>query len=132
MAYGTESVPRVDRIVGPGNAYVAEAKLQVSGAVAIDSPAGPSELLVIGDESSDPVIVAREMLGQAEHDPRACVLAVIADERRAREVAKTIGRMLSAQPRRMIIEAALRDRGGVLWTSTKAEAIAFANAYAPE
>ena len=74
MAFGTDTVPRVDRIVGPGNAYVAEAKLQVSGFVSIDSPAGPSELVVIGDATSDPEIIAREMLGQAEHDPRACVV----------------------------------------------------------
>jgi histidinol dehydrogenase len=77
MAYGTASVPRVDRIVGPGNAYVAEAKLQVSNVVAIDSPAGPSELLVLCDDSADPVLVAREMLAQAEHDPLAAVIAVI-------------------------------------------------------
>ena len=76
MAYGTESVPRVDRIVGPGNAYVAEAKIQVSSAVAIDSPAGPSELLVLCDQTADPAGVARELLAQAEHDPRAAVVAV--------------------------------------------------------
>ena len=132
MAYGTDSVPRVDRIVGPGNAYVAEAKLQVSGAVAIDSPAGPSELLVVGDGSSDPEVIAREMLGQAEHDPRACVVGVIANEERARQVIASIDLLLPAQPRRSIIETALGERGAVLWTRTTEEAIAFANEYAPE
>jgi histidinol dehydrogenase len=74
LAYGTATVPQVDRIVGPGNAYVAEAKLQVSGAVAIDSPAGPSELLVIADASASPSAVAREVMAQAEHDPQAAVV----------------------------------------------------------
>jgi histidinol dehydrogenase len=132
MAFGTASVPRVDRIVGPGNAYVAEAKLQVSGAVAIDSPAGPSELLVIGDETSNGQIIAREMLGQAEHDPRACVVAVIAGETRALEVLEALRSMLPIQPRRTVIEAALASRGAVLWTGAIREAIAFSNDYAPE
>ena len=77
MAYGTDSVPRADRIVGPGNAYVAEAKLQVAGAVAIDAPAGPSEVLVVCDTTADVQMIAREMLAQAEHDPLACALAVV-------------------------------------------------------
>src|SRR5439155_24524323 len=76
MAFGTETVPRVDRIVGPGNAYVAAAKLLVSGRVSIDSPAGPSELLAIADDLADPEAVARELLAQAEHDPQACAIAV--------------------------------------------------------
>ncbi|HZS60072.1 MAG TPA: histidinol dehydrogenase [Gemmatimonadaceae bacterium] len=77
MAYGTETIPRVDKIVGPGNAYVAEAKLQLAGVVASEAPAGPSELLVIADETADPAIIAREMAAQAEHDPRARVAVVI-------------------------------------------------------
>src|SRR5690606_390857 len=76
MAYGTASVPKVDRIVGPGNAWVTEAKVQVAKACAIDSPAGPSELLVIADGTADAGQVAREMLAQAEHDPLACVVTV--------------------------------------------------------
>ncbi|HXD22755.1 MAG TPA: histidinol dehydrogenase, partial [Gemmatimonadaceae bacterium] len=76
MAWGTETIPRADRIVGPGNAYVAEAKLQVSGAAAIDAPAGPSELLVIADDSANADVVAREMIAQAEHDPLAAVVLV--------------------------------------------------------
>ena len=77
MAYGTATIPRVDRIVGPGNAYVAQTKLLVADAVAIDAPAGPSELLVVADETADPMRVALEMLAQAEHDPDA-VVAVVA------------------------------------------------------
>jgi histidinol dehydrogenase len=76
MAYGTETIPRVDKIVGPGNAYVAEAKLQLAGVVASEAPAGPSELLVIADETADPAIIARETAAQAEHDPRARVAVV--------------------------------------------------------
>jgi histidinol dehydrogenase len=132
MSFGTATVPRVDRIVGPGNAYVAEAKLQVAGSVAIDSPAGPSELLVIADSTSDVEIVAREMIGQAEHDPRACVVAVVAHEETAHDLLSAIVRLLPSQPRRGIIEAALARGGAVLWTTTIDEAIVFANAYAPE
>src|SRR5690606_25787828 len=80
LAYGTASVPRVDRIVGPGNAYVNEAKRQVAGSVGIDSPAGPSELLVVADASADPETVALELLAQAEHDPDAAVAVVATDE----------------------------------------------------
>lgn len=132
MAYGTASVPRVDRIVGPGNAYVAEAKLQVAGAVAIDSPAGPSELLVIGDASSDPDVIARELLAQAEHDPRACVVAVVTSERTASAVEESLARRIESQPRRTVIEEALASRGAVLVARDLDEAVAFSNDYAPE
>jgi histidinol dehydrogenase len=132
MAYGTQTVPRVDRIVGPGNAYVAEAKLQVAGVVAIDSPAGPSELLVIADASSDPRTVAIEVLAQAEHDPRACVVVVATDERLAEEVGEAIASLLDDQPRRDIIVQALAERGGILLAGSLDDAIAFSNEYAPE
>ncbi len=132
MAYGTASVPRVDRIVGPGNAYVAEAKLQVASAVAIDSPAGPSELLVLADETADADVVAREMLAQAEHDPRAAVVAVVTGERCARAVLDAIERMLARQPRRDIVGSALASQGAVLWADSIAEGVSFANAYAAE
>jgi histidinol dehydrogenase len=132
MAYGTESVPRVDRIVGPGNAFVAEAKLQVASAVAIDSPAGPSELLVLCDDSADPVLVAREMLAQAEHDPLAAVVTVAASERFARSVVAELATQLPTEPRAEISRAALAGQGAVLWVDTLADAISFANAYAPE
>jgi histidinol dehydrogenase len=132
MAYGTDSVPRVDRIVGPGNAYVAEAKLQVASAVAIDSPAGPSELLVLADESANPKLVAREMMAQAEHDPLAAVVAIVVGERVAGAVLRALEAALSSQPRADIVATALGAQGAVLWTDTVTAAVSFANAYAAE
>ena len=132
MAFGTESIPRVDRIVGPGNAYVAEAKLQVTGAVAIDSPAGPSELLVLADSTCDPRAVALELLAQAEHDPRACALAIAIGDGLAERLTDAIDASLAEQPRRDIIARALTAYGGVLSARGIEEAIAFANDYAPE
>ena len=132
LAYGTQSVPRVDRIVGPGNAYVAEAKLQVASTVAIDSPAGPSELLVIADESADPQLIAREMLAQAEHDPLAAVVAVMSSEASADAVTRAIAQQLPFHPRAEIAAAALRGQGAVLWSDSLEDAVAFSNAYAPE
>jgi len=132
LAYGTATVPRVDRIVGPGNAYVAEAKLQVSSAVAIDSPAGPSELLVLCDDSADPTLVARELLAQAEHDPLTAVVAIAMSERSARAIISAIDAQLPSQPRADIIRAALSAQGAVLWTASLPDAITFANEYAAE
>ena len=132
MAFGTASVPRVDRIVGPGNAYVAEAKLQVAHAVAIDSPAGPSELLVLCDPSADATLVAREMLAQAEHDPLAAVVAVVTDERVAERILDELAQQLPAQPRAAIAGAALTGQGAVLVAQDLDEAIAVANTYAAE
>jgi histidinol dehydrogenase len=132
MAYGTETVPRVDRIVGPGNAYVAAAKLLVTDMVAIDAPAGPSELLVIADESGDVRRIALELLAQAEHDPSACVVAVVVGEGVATQLRQAIETAMPVQPRREIIAAALAANGGVLVADGLDEAIAFANDYAPE
>ncbi len=132
MAYGTASVPRVDRIVGPGNAYVAEAKLQVSGAVAIDSPAGPSELLVIADESADPALVARELVAQAEHDPQAFALAVVVGASGSDAIRSALADAVAGTERREIIEAALARRGGVLAASDIGEAVEIANEIAAE
>ena len=132
MAYGTTSVPRVDRIVGPGNAYVAEAKLQVSDVVAIDSPAGPSELLVLCDDSAEPALVAREMLAQAEHDPLAAVVAVTASARSAQAIVDALAAQIAAQPRADICRAALAGQGAVLVAASLEEGIGFANAYAAE
>lgn len=132
LAYGTESVPRVDRIVGPGNAYVAEAKIQVASAVAIDSPAGPSELLVITDDSADSQLVAREMLAQAEHDPLAAVVAIATSRDLAEAISRSIEELLPTQPRAEIVAAALRGQGAVLWSDSVSSAVAFANEYAPE
>ena len=132
MAIGTESIPRVDKIVGPGNAYVAEAKVQLIGVVGIESPAGPSELLVIADETSSPEVVATEMLAQAEHDPLACVVAVCIGARVAERVARCLDDMIGSMPRRDVIAAALRGQGAVLSATSVDEAVAFANEYAAE
>jgi histidinol dehydrogenase len=148
MAYGTESVPRVDRIVGPGNAYVAEAKLQVSRDVGIDSPAGPSELLVICDSDADVETIAREVIAQAEHDVNACVVVVALDDETASAITEAIERNLASASRgdgarradiagadgnrANIIRAALDQRGGVLSAGSIAEAVEFAAEFAPE
>jgi histidinol dehydrogenase len=132
MAYGTQTIPRVDRIVGPGNAYVAEAKLQVVGAVAIDAPAGPSELLVIADDSCDVSRIAIEMLAQAEHDPRACVVAIAVGAHTAQALRRALELGVDRQQRRAIVGGALEANGGVVVAESLSDAIAFANAYAPE
>ncbi len=132
MAYGTATVPRVDRIVGPGNAYVAEAKLQVSGAVAIDSPAGPSELFVIADESASAEAVAREVMAQAEHDPMAAVVVAAVGETTARRIADAVLAAVPHEPRASVIAASLASRGGVLGADSLGDAVALANDYAPE
>jgi histidinol dehydrogenase len=132
MAWGTESVARVDRIVGPGNAYVAEAKLQVSGVVAIDAPAGPSELLVIADDSADPAFVAREMVAQAEHDPLAAVVLVSMSRTLAREVERAIEYMLPTASRAAIISDALAAHGAILTVGSVERAIRLASEYAAE
>jgi len=132
MAHGTDSVPRVDRIVGPGNAYVAEAKLQCAGAVAIDSPAGPSELLVIADDSVDPLIVARELLAQAEHDPRAAIVCVTVGADVCARLSQAVATLLPAIDRRDIVVEALGFAGGMVHASSLDEAIAFANEWAAE
>jgi histidinol dehydrogenase len=132
MAYGTRSIAPVRRIVGPGNAYVAEAKLQLSGVTGIDSPAGPSELLVIADESANPDSVAREVLAQAEHDPRAAVVVIAHSDRAAHDTGCAIEALLANEPRRVIIEESLATRGALLWSESLERAIAFSNEYAPE
>ncbi|XXF75145.1 histidinol dehydrogenase [Myxococcaceae bacterium GXIMD 01537] len=132
LAYGTESVPRVDRIVGPGNAYVAAAKLQVMDAVAIDAPAGPSEILVVADGSADPEVVARELLAQAEHDPDACCVALAVGREVAEAIAAAVARAAASAERRDIVATALRERGAVLSVDSLAEAWPFVADFAPE
>lgn len=132
MAHGTPTVPRVDRIVGPGNAYVAEAKLQVSGSVAIDSPAGPSELLIICDAGADPDLIARELVAQAEHDPDTFVLALAVGADLANAIAASLVGAIDSAPRRAIVAAALGARGGILEADDVAQAIALANEIAAE
>jgi len=132
MTYGTASVPRVDRIVGPGNAFVAEAKMQLSRKVGIDCPAGPSELLIIADDSSNPQTIALEMLAQAEHDSRAVVVAVCVGEAVAIAIEAEIATAIESQPRADIIREALSSRGGILVAADIDEAISFASEFAAE
>lgn len=132
MAYGTATVPAVDRIVGPGNAWVAEAKLQVSGIVGIDSPAGPSELLVLADASATPAVVATEMLAQAEHDPVAAVVLVTDAAALADAVIAELSARVDAEPRAAVIRQAFAARGGILVAPSMDDAIAFANRWAAE
>lgn len=132
MAFGTGTVPRVDRIVGPGNAWVAEAKRQVAGEVGIDSPAGPSEILVIADARADAERIARELLAQAEHDADACCVALVTTPALADAVLSRLASRLPFEPRRDTIARALAARGAVLTVDDVDEAVAFANAFAPE
>ncbi len=132
MAYGTSSVPRVDRIVGPGNAWVAEAKRQVSTEVGIDSPAGPSELLALVDRTANVDAVAREFLAQAEHDPEAAVVALSLEPGTGAELVAALERRVDAEPRRDIIRAALGTRGAVLSVPSQAVALDFIAEWAPE
>src|SRR6266516_3050093 len=132
MAYGTESVPRVDRIVGPGNAYVAEAKLQVSRDVGIDSPAGPSELMVLCDAGCDARTIAREVIAQAEHDANACIVVVCLDEEMTFALAAAIEQSLPDVSRADVIREALEQNGALLWTNSISNAVEFTNEFAPE
>jgi histidinol dehydrogenase len=132
MAYGTESVPRVDRIVGPGNAYVAEAKLQVSRDVGIDSPAGPSELLVICDAGCDARTIAREVVAQAEHDVNACVVVVALDDESALSIADAVAESLASVSRADIVRGSLERNGALLRANSVAQAVEFATDFAPE
>jgi len=135
LALGTESVPRVARIMGPGNAYVAEAKLQLVNAVAIDSPAGPSELLVLADSSASADAIAREMMAQAEHDPDAAVVAVLAGhdvDALANDVRAALLAQLATAPRADVVRTSLAARGAIVTIPLLREAIAFANEWAAE
>jgi histidinol dehydrogenase len=130
LAFGTESVPKVDRIVGPGNAYVAEAKRQVAGVVGIDAPAGPSEILVIADRGADARRIAHELVAQAEHDPEASCVALVEGEPLREAVLAELARIEPV--RREVVEASLSSAGAVLSYDDVAEAYAFAEAYAAE
>lgn len=132
LAYGTESVPRVDKIVGPGNIFVATAKKLVYGEVNVDSIAGPSEILVLADETANPQYVAADLLSQAEHDELAGAILITDSESLADAVKKELEVQTAAAPRRAIIEAALANRGMILLTQNLEEGIVLANEYAPE
>ena len=132
LAYGTKSIARVDKIVGPGNAYVAEAKRQVFGEVGIDMVAGPSEILVIADGSADADWVAMDLLSQAEHDESAQAILLSPSEGYLDEVAASIRKLLVEMPRRKVIAASLKARGALILTRDLDEACAVANRIAPE
>lgn len=132
LAYGTHSIPRVDKIVGPGNAYVAAAKRHVFGLVGIDMVAGPSEILVICDGKTDPDWIAMDLFSQAEHDELAQAILLCPDAVFIDAVAKSIARQLEIMPRRAVIQASLRDRGALIQVRDLHEACAIANHIAPE
>ena len=132
LAYGTATVPKVDKIVGPGNAFVAEAKKQVFGTVAIDMIAGPSEILVIADGTCSPRVVAADMLSQAEHDKLASAVLVTDSEPLAQAVAEEIEAQLARLPREEIARASVENNGKIIVTPDLAAAIDVANQLAPE
>lgn len=130
LAFGSETVPKVERIVGPGNAFVAEAKRQVAGSVGIDAPAGPSEILILADDSADPDLIVREMIAQAEHDPDASTIALVSSAPLGEAVRD---RLASATPdKREIVASALAARGAVIWTDSVDPFWDFASEYAAE
>ena len=132
LAYGTETIQPVEKIVGPGNAWVTAAKLAVYGDTGVDLPAGPSEALVIADNSADPRIIAADMMCQAEHGPESPVALVTPDARFAKSVLAQINALLPRLERSEIIESALGNHGLIVVTDTLDAAIDFANDYAPE
>ncbi|GAB4063463.1 histidinol dehydrogenase [Uliginosibacterium sediminicola] len=132
LAYGTESIPAVDKIVGPGNAYVAEAKRRVFGRVGIDMVAGPSEVLVISDASGDPDWVAMDLFAQAEHDERAQSILLCPDAAYLARVEESIARLLPTMPRAEIIAVSLRERGALIQVRDLDEACEIANYIAAE
>ena len=132
LAYGTESLPRVDKITGPGNAYVAAAKSMVYGQVDIDMVAGPSEILIIADDTADPEYLAADMLSQAEHDVLASSILLTTSEGVARETVAALARQTAAQNRREIIRRSLADNGLVAVCGSLAAAVEIANRIAPE
>ena len=132
LAYGTESIPAVDKIVGPGNAFVAEAKRQVFGKVAIDMIAGPSEILVVSDGKSDPDVVAADMLSQAEHDKNASAVLVTDSPELAQAVAESIETQLCSLEREEIARASIENNGKIIIAGDIEQAVDIANEIAPE
>jgi len=132
MAYGTETIPRVDKIVGPGNIYVATAKRLVFGEVSIDSIAGPSEILILSDGSGDPAWLAADLLSQAEHDEQAAAILLCVSRIFAEEVGQKVEDQLVRLPRRRIAEASLKNFGAILVVKNLSEAVQISNDLAPE
>ncbi len=132
MAFGTETIPRVDKITGPGNIFVTLAKKEVYGHVDIDMLAGPSEILIVADDSADPVYTAADMLSQAEHDPLASSIVITDSERLARQVAMEAESQLQKLPRQEIARASIERNGLIVIAEDMAQALRFANTSAPE
>ena len=132
LAYGTETLPRVDKIVGPGNLFVVLAKRLVFGQVGIEALPGPTECLVVADESANPAWVAADLLAQAEHDPLACSLLITPDSDLAEAVDLELAEQIATLPRRAIVEESLAHRGGIAETLDLGEAVELANAFAGE
>ena len=132
LAYGTESLRPVDKIFGPGNLFVTLAKKQVFGLVGIDGLAGPTETVVIADDSANPAWVASDLLAQAEHDVLASAILLTPSKRLAEAVQVEVGKQLESLPRAEIVAQSLQNRGGIVLTTDVEEALALSNAYAPE
>ena len=132
LAYGTESIPKVDKIVGPGNIYVATAKKLLYGIVDIDMIAGPSEILVLADQTATPSFVAADLMSQAEHDVMASAILVTTSSDLAESVKKELERQVATLSRKEIIEQSLNDFGAILLCNTREEAVQLANDIAPE
>lgn len=132
LAYGTDSLPRVDKIVGPGNLFVVLAKRMVFGQVGIEALPGPTECLVVADDSANPAWVAADLLAQAEHDPLACSLLITPDHDLAEAVDEQLAEQVRSLPRRAIVEQSLAHRGAIVETVSLEEAVDLANAFAGE
>ncbi len=132
LAYGTESIPKVDKIVGPGNAFVAEAKKQVFGLVSIDMIAGPSEILIVADNTNDPAHIASDLLSQAEHDKMASAVLVTDDGEFAQAVALELERQIPLLIRKEIARASIDNNGKIIVADSLDKAIEIANEIAPE
>jgi histidinol dehydrogenase len=132
LAFGTETVPRVDKITGPGNRYVAAAKKLVFGTVGIDSIAGPSEVVIIADDTARAEFVAADLLAQAEHDTEASAILITTSEQLANEVSVEVSRQAELLPRRVIVEKSLAEHGAVILVDDLSEACAIVNQLAPE
>ena len=132
LAYGTETVPKADKIVGPGNIFVAEAKKQVSGIVGIDMIAGPSEILIISDGKSNPQVIAADMLSQAEHDRNASAVLITTSKELADKVAEELEKQLAVLPREEIARASIETNGKIIIASSIEQAIEISDRIAPE
>ena len=132
MAFGTETIPRVNKITGPGNIFVTLAKKEVFGHCDIDMLAGPSEILIVADDKANPVYAAADMLSQAEHDPLACSIVITTSESLAEKISAEVEKQLAKLPRREIASASIENNGLIIVAENIFEAIDFANISAPE